>query len=133
MLIVWDSLFETGIEVIDIQHKRLVRIINEVYDSFSRKGTVENLTVVLDELIDYTHTHFATEEKFFKKFGYDLSDEHIAEHLNFTLKVEDFISKVKTRTATLGYEVINFLKEWLINHILDSDKKYVLLFKQNGL
>lgn len=133
MLIVWDKLFETGISEIDIQHKKLVNIINKVHDSFSNKGSVDNLSQVLDELVDYTKYHFTTEEDYFEEFDYPDKIAHLREHRDFTEKVETFIADYKNGKATVSYELINFLKEWLINHILDSDKKYVPLFRQNGL
>ncbi len=133
MLIVWDKLFETGISEIDAQHKRLVDLINRVYDGFATSGTVVNLNQILTELTEYTKYHFRTEENYFEEFKYPDTDAHKTEHRKFVEKVQEFVDKVKTRKAVVNYEIINFLKDWLINHILDSDKKYIVLFKQNGL
>jgi len=133
MLIVWDTLFETGISEIDKQHKRLVDIINRVYDGFANNGTIENLSAILDDLAEYTKYHFKTEEDYFDQFKFSEAAAHKAEHQSFVSKVQEFLTKLKSRKTVVNYEIINFLKEWLIHHILDSDQKYITLFKQNGL
>lgn len=77
-------------------------------------------------------THFATEEKYFDKFKYANAKEHKEEHIRFRKHI-DKMSQAKEGHLELSFELIDFLEDWLINHVKDMDQKYVECFKSHGL
>jgi hemerythrin-like metal-binding protein len=79
---------------------------------------------ILSDLLSYTAFHFATEEKLFQEYVYPDYPLHKKEHDNLSNKVKAFISDFRTGKIALTIDVMNFLKDWLRNHILGSDKKY---------
>jgi hemerythrin-like metal-binding protein len=77
--------------------------------------------------------HFGTEEKYFRQFKFQDSEEHILEHNEFKKTVLHFQKQLEKNKAALTFEVINFLRNWLLKHIAVSDKKYSKCFIDNGL
>jgi hemerythrin len=129
----WKDSLNTGISEIDEQHKKLVGLINKLYDAMSQGKSREIMQAVLGELSNYVITHFATEEKLMKQFGYDDYDSHKQEHKFFIDKLNEFKLKFSAGDAALSLEVLNFLKDWLLTHIIGTDRKYIPLFKENGI
>ena len=84
-------------------------------------------------LISYTATHFKTEEKYFDQFGYPETDSHKKEHAAFVKKVTDFKDGFEKGKLGLSVEILNFLSDWLKNHIKKTDMKYSQFFNEKGL
>ena len=132
-LIKWGPEFVLGIKTIDDQHKVLVDLINQVYAEFGSSNNKNVLKRILKELIDYTAYHFGNEEQLFKQINYRQSTEHIEEHRKFVETVMDFKHDFDEGSQVLSFDIVNFLKNWLLDHILKSDKRYVTTFKQLGI
>ncbi|MCG8699252.1 MAG: bacteriohemerythrin, partial [Bacteroidales bacterium] len=132
-LIQWGPQYFIGLKTIDDQHKVLVDLINETYRSFGSNKNLRQLRKVIGKLLDYTVYHFGEEEKYFKSFDYDDYESHKENHDSFIEKIKKFKQDIKSGDATLNFEIIEFLKNWLINHIQKSDARYVPLFKQYGI
>jgi len=132
-LINWNDKLSVQVDELDRQHQELVAKINVLTDAI-RQGKGDKLVgEILHGLESYAATHFDTEEKYFKKFGYPDAEAHKKEHAEFIEKVSGF-SKGKTRgELSLTIEVLQFLSDWLINHILKTDKAYVAFFRKKGL
>lgn len=126
----WTKDFETGIAQIDKQHKRLVELLNELYAGSVKAGTEEKEVYdILMQLFDYAGEHFRDEEKLMEAGGYKEIDEHKAEHANFEAKIRNFKSDIKNGYP-ITFQLIGFLKDWLREHILGSDQKYVSVLKK---
>ena len=123
-LIKWSSQYELGIEEIDNQHKGLVIIINELFSLMSQGKAKNNLDKIFDHLTDYTKKHFLAEEVMLFKFGYKEFDNHKDEHKKFVEKLNDLKKDMSNGDVTTSLKVLNFLKDWLLNNIQISDKKY---------
>lgn len=132
-LIEWGPQYHIGLKTIDDQHKVLVDLINETYRSFGSNKNLKQLRKVIGKLLDYTVYHFGEEEKYFKSFDYEDYDGHKKTHDSFIEKIKKFKHDIKSGDSTLNFEIIEFLKNWLINHIQKSDVRYVPLFKQYGI
>jgi hemerythrin-like metal-binding protein len=88
--------------------------------------------IVLD-LERYSKVHFQKEEFFFQRFNYSEAKEHIEQHQFFIRKVANLKSDLKSGNFTLSIELLNFMKDWIENHILVVDKSYSDCFLKNGL
>lgn len=122
-LITWSKSYSVNVAQMDLEHQRLIDIINKLYATMRQGRGREGIGQVLDELIDYTKTHFAHEEKLMKEAGYPGYDDQKRAHENLISQVQEICDKFKTGNA-LSQEVMSFLKSWLINHIQGMDKKY---------
>lgn len=132
-LINWDDSYSVHITKIDEQHKGLVKLVNELHDAMSQGAATSVLGKVLSSLVSYTIVHFNTEEELLRSYNYPDLDKHKAEHDKLTGQVKDFESKFKEGKSTITYELMDFLSDWLINHILDSDKKYSAYLASRGV
>ncbi len=124
----WQPGFNLGIEEIDEQHKKIVELINLLNVAVLNQNADLKIRGMLDEMTDYADYHFKTEEKYFRKFHYPLLDDHIKEHEAFIEKVKEFIAKYEAGLS-ITFRLMNYLRKWLTNHILDSDREYVDIIK----
>ena len=118
----WSSDMDTGIEVIDKQHQRIVDYLNEL-DSANEGGDREVTNHVLKELVDYTLTHFAFEEELQEKAGYPFLKAHKRVHEIFTKRVAEFQQRAAAG-ENVTPELLSMLKIWLVNHIKGDDADY---------
>lgn len=128
----WNDSFSVKIPSIDVQHKTLVGYINKIHDDMLMGKSIEHLRPVMKGLINYTEEHFKHEEKFFTQYGYPEGPQHTQLHNDLKKQVMDFRDKLEKGEVTISAELLNFLKDWLINHILREDKKYCQYLVQKG-
>jgi hemerythrin len=125
----WSSDLDTGIDVIDKQHRRIVDYLNEL-NSANEVGDSKATGHVLQELVDYTLTHFAFEEELQERAAYPFLKAHKRVHEIFTKRVGEFLKR-----AEAGEDVtpalLSMLKIWLVNHIKGDDADYAECVKQN--
>ncbi len=129
----WSNQMSVGVFEIDLQHKKLVGMLNHLFEAMQEGKSSRILKTIIDELVEYTKVHFETEEKYFHQFSYAEKEEHIEEHKSFVDTLEKFISDYKAGRIGLSADLLRFLRKWLFAHIMGSDKKYSSLFIQNGL
>lgn len=117
----WSNSLDTGISVIDEQHKRIVDYINELYDA---QQTLDKRRVgeVIEELVDYTVSHFACEESLMEQAGYPFLEPH--------KKVTKFVGRFEAGEDVAG-ELLTMLQRWLINHIRNEDGDYTEIVRRN--
>ena len=133
LLFVWNDSFNTGINTIDTQHKKLVDMINELYSAMGKGQGNQVLGKLLDELVKYTLTHFTAEERLMKQAGYADFDAHKKIHEEFKAKVAEMQKAVAGGNKMMSLEVATFLKSWLSGHILGTDKKYASVMIAKGI
>lgn len=132
-LFIWNDSYKTGINTIDTQHKKLVDLINELHEAMSKGQGNQALGKIMNELVNYTVTHFSTEERLLKQAGYADFDAHKKIHDDFTAKVKKMQADLTGGRKMMSLEVSSFLKDWLSGHILGTDKKYVPSMKAKGI
>lgn len=121
--IFWTNEYTSKIEEVDNQHKFLIQIIDDLYMAMQRKEQKNIQSDLLFRLLNYVHYHFAYEEGLMMQHNYPEILKHKIEHQNLTMKVLDYYKEVKIRNADISVELLNFLKNWLNNHILITDKE----------
>lgn len=131
--IIWRESFNLGIEKIDEQHKKLIRIINELYKAHELGTSQVVIIEILDELVDYTNYHFSDEEKFLAENGYPELENHRSEHKYFIDKISKLQDESIKGNLLLSIKTLDFLKDWTINHILGTDIEYTKYLKENNL
>lgn len=126
-MLAWSKPFETGIELVDSQHKRLFVLLNTLADSFSAGTPSEDVVAqTLKELLDYAHQHFTDEEALMTRHHIDsqhLSVHHM-EHNSFTyhlgrLQLHTSADEDEVQTAE---KLVRFITSWLVYHVLGIDK-----------
>jgi methyl-accepting chemotaxis protein/hemerythrin len=123
-LIPWTDDLALQISDIDVQHKKLVDLINELHHAMFESKSQKIILEVVSRLKEYINTHFKFEEHLFEKSGYPKSSEHKSIHKIFVDKVNAFERDLKTGRVTVSLEIMRFLKEWLVKHIKGTDRQY---------
>lgn len=109
-------------------------MVNDLFDAVQGGRGKDALGSILDGLISYTKTHFANEERYMKQHSFPAFAAHKAEHDALTAQVIDVQKKYNSgATAALSMEVMNFLKNWLVKHIMGTDKGYSSFLNEKGL
>lgn len=123
-IVTWDEKFALGVAEFDEHHRHLVALLNKVYDDFVDGTARQSLLNVLDELVDYATYHFAAEEHWMRIHKYAKLEEHRDEHDYFVARVTTYQKDFAAGRRCLTLEILSFLKDWLLSHILDSDAEY---------
>ncbi|OHD55533.1 MAG: hemerythrin [Spirochaetes bacterium GWF1_51_8] len=133
LFMAWSDSLSVGIRQIDEQHKHLIDLINNLYDAMSHGQGKAVLERTLDELANYTVEHFSVEEVLMRKHSYSGYPTHKAEHESFVQKVVDFKQGFADGKALLSIDIMNFLRDWTVNHIAETDKKFGPFFNSKGI
>jgi len=127
----WSSRYETGIGIIDTQHKALFAAVNKLADSFKDGTSKTQAKESLDFLVQYTFEHFQTEEKYMRELGYPALSTHMALHADLLGKAHDLQAKLQ-KGAPVTMDVTIFLADWLKHHINGDDMGYVAFVKEQN-
>ena len=130
----WDDRMSVGIEEIDKQHKRLLALINDLHGACHEDCPSDKVDNAADALTEYTRVHFATEEQYMDGHSYPGQEEHMEEHMEFSLKAMDFFGDyVSGSNPGLNKEMLAYLKDWLLNHILKTDRRLGAFLRKEGM
>ncbi len=129
----WDDKYSVGVDEYDGDHKVLIRMINDLNTALAEGRSKEAVEKTIDALIDYTAYHFKNEENNFKKFKYPEMDMHVKLHKEFVDQVLKFKDDFSSGKALVSKDIMNFLKDWLVKHIMGVDTKYTKFFNERGV
>ena len=129
----WTESLSVGIESIDEQHKQLVAIINDLNDAMKNNEADQMIAEIFKRMIGYTELHFAFEENLFDSYGYEGSPAHKAQHVALIETIRSLQLKLDAGDVRVGIEVMAFLKRWLTDHILKTDKDYAEYLLEQGV
>lgn len=132
-LLTWNDSLSVGVHTIDGQHAVLVGILNDLYDSMMKGQAKEFTGPLLKKLINYTRDHFAAEEAMMAAAGYSGLPAHRREHQALTKQVTEFAARFDRGECSVNIELLRFLRNWLANHIQQSDKLYGPAMRQRGV
>jgi hemerythrin len=128
----WTPDLSVGVKASDDDHKRLIDLINRLFEALNCGQGREIVGKVLDELESYTRYHFAREEEYFERTGYP-ADEHKQEHRELVEQIVTLQSRYRTGETALAMETLGVLKHWLTTHIQGTDMKYTGHLNANGI
>lgn len=133
LLFPWSDTYSVKIGVIDMQHKNLANVINELHQAMVGGQGKQQVVKSLSSLIKYTQIHFKTEENFMVSHQYPDYMNHETEHDRLTKTVREFQDKFQRNEVGLTIDVMEFLKNWLSKHILGSDQRYAPFLNAQGV
>jgi hemerythrin-like metal-binding protein len=118
----WKDNMSVGNPMIDRDHKMLIQYLNEMHAAMMAGKGKDLVGAILSKLVQYTKDHFGREEIVWRAGHYADLENHQKEHRDLLQTVGDFKAKYEKGMLTLSVDVMNFLRDWLTNHILKSDK-----------
>lgn len=123
-LIEWSEQLSVGIMEMDVQHKRLVDLINRLHDAMSKGEGAAILKTLLNEVVTYTKVHFAAEERLMTSRRYPQLSAHKQLHEQFAAKAVEMNESIQAGKMVTSVSVSGILRDWLVKHIQNEDKKY---------
>lgn len=123
----WDSSLETGIEAIDVQHRQIVDYINRLHSAIAESDDA-SVREVLEQVVDYTLTHFAFEEQMIARAGYRHLASHTEVHRVFAERVRQYQARM-AQGEDVSKKLLSDLRIWLTNHIKNEDRDYSAVVK----
>lgn len=127
-VLVWSDKISVGVESFDEEHKQLINFINRLNNALQIKSAQKTMEEILVGLVNYTKIHFKHEEDAMLKYGYPEYEKHKKEHDNLTSKVTEFHERLRSGKSSFSLELMDFLSNWLINHIQKTDMSYKKFF-----
>ncbi len=125
----WQDAYSVGSEAFDGDHKTFIDILNRLYEASAADEEAQD--GLLGELRDYADYHFRREEELMAAHGFAGLDKHREQHQTFIRKIEAARAGAR-RSEAEAAQLVDFLQDWLINHILDADMKYRPLLEENA-
>lgn len=128
----WNESYCLNVTRIDKQHQRLFAMINDLDEAIAKEHDEYVIGDYLNELVEYLFTHFRTEEEYFEKMEYPELKVHVEEHLDFTKKVVEFRRAYEQGELKLASQVVDYLSNWIREHILTTDMRYKPFFEEKS-
>jgi len=132
-LLTWNDRYSVGVKNLDDQHAVLVETLNELHEAMMKGKAKEITGVMLGKLVDYTRVHFSSEEQMMKAARFPGLAAHRAKHQELTRQVGEFVGRYERGEITLNLQLLNFLRDWLSNHILKEDQEYGPWLNSHGI
>lgn len=129
----WQDSYSVGVAEMDDQHKKLLGMINTLIKEQKVLTDPRTIADLLTEMTDYAEEHFRTEEYLMAEYGYEQKTAHEKKHRNFIDTTISFYSATDIGPNILSNALLDYLSNWLIDHILGDDMMYKDFFQSKGL
>lgn len=130
----WDDSLSIDVAMFDNEHKGFIKIVNDLYDTFMRGAPRYDLERICDRLIDHVVQHFRHEEMYFEDWQYPDRVQHTASHRQLRRQLVDYREQILAAPPPEeAAELFAKLKTWLIQHIVNEDRKYGAFLVERGL
>lgn len=134
--ITWKDCYATHVGCFDSEHQHLVALIDQYFRAIRENRGEQVVDSLLEKILDYTASHFAHEEKMMREHTYPRYHAHRQEHLKMIASVKGFqalLADDGTDRGDILMTIRNFLRDWLLHHIVEEDQKYGPFFNQKGI
>ena len=129
----WTDELSVGVAEMDQQHQKLILMINRLILEQKVLTAPETIAQLITEMTDYASEHFRAEEFLLSEYGYDDIDIQVVQHEKFIADTQNFIDAADVGTNILSKALLDYLEQWLVQHILEEDMKYKDFFKTKGV
>ncbi len=127
----WDPKYSVDIEEIDTHQKKMFELFNQLIDLKEAKKDTKECINMISEINEYSKFYFSIEERLLRRKGYPDFGSHAKAHRQFTKRSISLRREIAEDIENLSYEVIDELRNWLVDHILTFDSMYVPFLRIN--
>lgn len=121
----WNKSYMLGIQEIDEQHEKFFILFDRLNEMNKNDSSRIQILDVIEELTEYTHYHFGTEEKMMESADVEDFELHKMQHEMFVTKLVDFKIAYNYNNSVLLSQMVVFMRKWLLMHISETDRRYV--------
>jgi len=133
MFFAWKDEYSVGIDAIDLQHRLLIIMINDLYVAIHENRSTEAIPEMLSRLHHYIQEHFSAEKRLMEEYDYPGLRDHLQEHDDMVEKVAELAAKYASGRVGGLAELVIYLRGWLDNHICRTDKLMALSLVEQGV
>lgn len=126
----WKDRYNINFREIDAQHHGLLDLINGLSDQLGGQRHPDSVARIFSALGDYATTHFSSEERYMQAANYPKLAQHRQEHVAFVNRVKELNLAYDPADPRLADKISTFLRDWYLNHIIESDQEYVPYLKR---
>ena len=130
----WTEKFSVGVRELDQQHQQLIKMLNRL---IATQGTIathsETISDILMAMTRYAQTHFKTEERLMEAYGYPGLEKQKMQHRDFRKKTVGFSTATTFGINQVPEDLLTYLTNWLVHHILEDDMAYRAFFIDKGV
>lgn len=132
--VAWKDGLSVGVHAMDTDHRVLLDLINQLHVAMEKGSTTQELSGIITELSKYSTTHFNREERLMKEHGYDNLAAQVVQHRRFLDRVQAYNDALQREDSfALSVEMLQFLKDWWVHHIMKHDMTYKEFFAARGV
>jgi len=127
MIIEWDDRYKLGVPAMDADHKALAECLNLFLSRAAEGSSGSELAGLMNDLVRKTHDHFVREEVLLDRIDYPYLARHRTEHdrlLSLMRNYQVGLEKGGTPVVNVTDETVEFLSNWLLQHIEEEDRHY---------
>jgi hemerythrin-like metal-binding protein len=129
----WQADYAVGVQEIDSEHQVLFSLVGACHSAMLERKGRDALDSLLNELVDYTCTHFAHEELLMQRIGYPHYQDHLRQHTDLRHSVEAMRQRTDLSDSSMKIELMEFLMDWLKCHTTTSDRRIGTYMRKRGL
>jgi hemerythrin len=131
--ILWNEKMSVGVTRIDEHHKQLLGIMVKLRNTMQAGKDREEMHNILSDLVSYSKYHFSAEERLMQTYRYGQYEKHKKEHDDYVAKISDFLLQFGRGDKKLPDDLFGFLRQWLVEHILNSDQTAFTFLRKKGV
>ncbi|THB71370.1 MAG: hypothetical protein D6E12_01355 [Desulfovibrio sp.] len=131
MPVSWTEDLSVNNTTLNAQHKKLLNMLNELETAILLNQGDVRYHEIITKMSNYAKEHFQTEEALLTEHAFPDVEEHISEHDEFVANLMILMFEPEAEDNT-PENVLAFLKEWLVNHIMGTDKQYAAYLSERG-
>lgn len=132
-LVTWDASYSVNVKSCDAEHRKLFHLINTLHEAMKSGQGRTLIAGIVHELERYTQTHFLAEEALLQRAQYPNLNDHRLQHQKFVTQVKQFRDDLEAGGIANSVAVLTFLRDWLANHIKQTDKRYSEHLNSQGI
>lgn len=129
----WKDAYSIGNAKIDSEHMKLVEMINTAHASVDSKTSNRDVEKLVDAMVEYAKTHFATEEKYMAEYNYPDTANHKNEHWQFVTNISKEVPFADGPILPGTVKILSFLADWLVKHMMGTDRKLGEFLQEKGV
>lgn len=129
----WDGTMSVRIGALDVQHREMVDLLNELHDAVLAQADRSTMRGLLQRLLRHCIEHFESEERLFDQYEYPGRVAHKGKHDEMCEQVQTVVREFEAGKPVLTETLVKFLQTWLDHHIKGSDRLYASYLNRKGV
>ena len=126
----WEARYDTGIDLIDTQHRDLVAAVNRLRRSVLERCGRVDIERQVHQVVALAEEHIASEESLMAEEGYPDLGPHTVEHASMMDRLYELETRLREGNDAVAMMVTTFVDGWLKHHVSEGDLGFVAFLEE---